>query len=102
MYYAFTTLSTVGFGDFYPKSDNERIFCAIILVGGVMIFSYIMGNFITMINSYKSMNGDFDEYEKLSKFFGLMKEFNKGKDIDKNFKAKIEEYFTYRWKKDRL
>ena len=24
MYYAFTSLSTVGFGDYYPKSNKER------------------------------------------------------------------------------
>ena len=31
MYYAFTTLSTVGFGDFHPRSNSERLFCALIL-----------------------------------------------------------------------
>ena len=49
LYYSFTTLSTIGLGDFHPKHDFERIFCAIIMVGGVMVFSYIMGNFVEMI-----------------------------------------------------
>ena len=44
-YFAFTSLSTVGFGDIRPYSDAERIFCAIILLIGVAIFSIIMGNF---------------------------------------------------------
>lgn len=50
MYYAFTSLSTVGFGDFSPRSDFERILCAIILLFGVAIFSYIMGNFIGILH----------------------------------------------------
>lgn len=50
-YYAFTTLSTVGFGDFHPRSDAERSLCAIILLVGVAIFSYIMGNFIQILVS---------------------------------------------------
>ena len=58
MYYAFTSLSTVGFGDFHPKSNAERIFCTIILLFGVMIFSYIMGVFIEMIESAKQKNQD--------------------------------------------
>ena len=49
MYFAFTTLSTVGFGDFYPQSDSERLFACVILVFGVAIFSYIMGNFIEIL-----------------------------------------------------
>lgn len=56
MYYAFTSLSTVGFGDYHPKSNAERIFCTIILLFGVMIFSYIMGVFIEMIESAKQKN----------------------------------------------
>ena len=45
-YYSFTSLSTVGFGDYHPRSNSERFFCAFILLFGVAIFSYIMGNFI--------------------------------------------------------
>lgn len=50
-YFAFTTLSTVGFGDYHPRSDSERAVCAIILLVGVAIFSYIMGNFIEILIS---------------------------------------------------
>ena len=51
-YYAFTSLSTVGFGDYFPVSNVERIFCSIILLFGVAIFSYIMGNFIEILASF--------------------------------------------------
>ena len=49
MYFAFTSLSTVGFGDFYPVSDVERIIGAMVLMFGVAIFLFIMGKFIEMI-----------------------------------------------------
>lgn len=45
-YYAFTSLSTVGFGDYAPRSDLERAIGSMILLIGVALFSYIMGNFI--------------------------------------------------------
>ena len=102
LYYSFTTLSTIGFGDFHPKDDFERIFCAIIMVGGVMVFSFIMGNFVDMIKSYEIMNGDIDDGDNLSKFFGMMKKYNKGKDINDELKKKIELYFSFRWQEDKL
>lgn len=40
MYFAFTTLSTVGFGDYYPVSDTERLTGAFVLLFGVATFSY--------------------------------------------------------------
>jgi len=49
IYFAFTSLSTVGFGDLNPRSDFERIFVAFMLLFGVAIFSYIMGVFIEIL-----------------------------------------------------
>ena len=42
VYFMFTTLSTVGFGDFNPKSEVERTIMTFILLIGVATFSYIM------------------------------------------------------------
>jgi hypothetical protein len=52
IYFSFTSLTTVGFGDFHPKSDFERIFIAFGLMFGVAIFSYIMGEFIQMFDAF--------------------------------------------------
>jgi hypothetical protein len=44
-----TTLSTVGFGDITAKSNLEKIVAMITMFAGVGFFSYIMGNFISII-----------------------------------------------------
>lgn len=49
MYYSFTSLTTVGFGDFNPRGDFERIYIAFGLLFGVAINSFIMGMFIDII-----------------------------------------------------
>lgn len=49
IYYAFTTLSTVGFGDFHPKNNTERLLTSMILLAGVAIFSYLTGNFLDVV-----------------------------------------------------
>jgi hypothetical protein len=48
-YYSFTSLATVGFGDFHAVADEERIITCFILLFGVMIFSYFMGVFIEIL-----------------------------------------------------
>lgn len=52
IYFAFTSLSTVGFGDFAPRGNIERLLGSFILVLGVSIFSYIMGNFISILDEF--------------------------------------------------
>ena len=60
-YFAFTSLSTVGFGDLYPQNSTERIFCAIILLFGNMIFGYIIGDFNQMVKEFKNMDVTFED-----------------------------------------
>ena len=101
MYFLFTSLSTVGFGDFYPKSNSERVIGALMLLIGVSVFSYSMSIFIKILNGYKSMNDDLDDGDSLAKFFGMMARFNNGKMIDNKVKKKIEAFFAYKWKYDK-
>ena len=89
VYFAFTTLSTVGFGDFNPKSDVERLFCCAILVFGVAIFSYIMGNFIEILINFQEFDAEIEDGENLSRFFGLLKSFNGDRPIKYELMVKI-------------
>lgn len=79
VYYAFTSLSTVGFGDFNPRSDAERLFIAAVLFIGVSVFSYIMGCLIEIIDEIKLIEAEIDDGDNLAKFFGLMRRFNADK-----------------------
>ena len=78
MYFTFTTLSTVGFGDYYPKNDTERFVGAFVLLGGVAVFSYIMGELLIMIDNIRNIENEVDIAEELEKFFGLLAYFNNG------------------------
>ena len=61
IYFTFTTLATVGFGDYNPKADEERLFVVIIFLSGVSIFSYLMGIFIEILKKF------FDTWRVLGK-----------------------------------
>jgi voltage-gated potassium channel len=60
MYYALTSLSTIGFGDYYPKTDAERLYVSFMLLFGVAIFSFIMGEIRFMISSFTGFDQDLE------------------------------------------
>jgi hypothetical protein len=64
-YFSFTSLSTVGFGDYHPVNNPERIFIALSILIGVIVFSLILQNFMQMINQMRTIHKDFDDSEKL-------------------------------------
>lgn len=101
IYFSFTSLSTVGFGDYTPKTDSERLLCAMVLLFGNMIFSLVMEQFLGILNEVKELENDLDEGDQLSKFFGLIQRFNKGKLIPITLQTEIQEYFDYRWENDK-
>jgi hypothetical protein len=101
VYFIFTTLSTVGFGDYNPKSEIERIFTTIILLVGVACFSYIMGQFIEILMNLQTVTADNEDSENLSKWLGLLAHFNNNKPLPKNMTKQFELYFEYYWQNDK-
>lgn len=101
VYFSFTSLTTVGFGDLHPKTDFERLFIAFGLMFGVSIFSYLMGTFIEMFERYRVHNDSNEEADSLSKFFGILKRFNHDEEIDDQFKRSLESYFSFKWENDK-
>lgn len=76
MYWAFTTLSTIGLGDYYPVSDFERSVMCIGFIIGVAMFSYIMKTFVRILLKMLELNEKPGESNKLQCFFGALKYFN--------------------------
>ena len=70
MYFAFTTLSTVGFGDYYPVSAQEKLVGAFVMLFGVAAFSYCAGELCVMVeNLQEIMQDDFQDKDDIEKFF---------------------------------
>lgn len=55
------------------------------LLFGVLIFSYIMNEYVALIEKYKEHVADYDEGDSLRKFFGVLKHFNGNESIDNDF-----------------
>ena len=59
MYFALTTLTTVGFGDYYPISNIERLVWSFMMLFGVMTSNFIMGELLNMMDTVESIEPNF-------------------------------------------
>lgn len=100
-YFAFTSLSTVGFGDYTPRSDLERGVGAFMLLSGVAIFSIIMGQFINILENYSKFNEENNDSDRLRRFFGVLHHYNKDLPLDPKLLEHLEIFFEHRWKHDK-
>ena len=91
----------MGFGDFHPKSNPERLFTAAGLLLGVLIFSYIQGQLIEILIQMTEINSDINEGDKLAMFFGLLgQRYNYDRPIKQEIIDTIYDYFEFKWRRD--
>ena len=90
-----TTLSTVGYGDFYPISNMERVCCIIVMLCGVAFFSYIMGNFIDILTNFEKKLGAVDRSSDLQNWLMLLTRFTDNQPLNKILVNQIESHFNH-------
>jgi len=54
-------LCTVGFGDYYPVSNEERGCYVLIFLFGVAMFSYFMGDLQIMLKKIETIGNEYDQ-----------------------------------------
>lgn len=61
LWYSLVTLSTVGYGDFYPVTPRGKIMAIVLVIGSLGVLSYIVGQISLLITSYmeKKKTGQF-------------------------------------------
>ena len=59
-YWATATMTTVGYGDIYGTNDYERIFCSVIMLFGVIAFSFANGSLTSIIQSIDTDNAKYE------------------------------------------
>lgn len=100
IYYALTTLSSVGLGDYFPKNSEERVFITLVFFLELGVFSIVVGKFISYMDSYAKGIEDGDQSTELERFFNVLTRFNQYDDLNKQFVQTFENYFQYYWQKD--
>ena len=99
-YFLASTLSTVGYGDFYATNTYEKLLLIFVLLVGISQFSLIVANFnglLAEIDKNSSIGEDMDE---LTTWLTLLE--NCKQKVSQELKDKILAHFQYYWENDRL
>ncbi|KAE9229041.1 hypothetical protein PF005_g1482 [Phytophthora fragariae] len=79
IYWAITTMTTVGFGDIFPINDLEKGYCILVLIGGTTLFAYVVGTVIEVASNSKSlMNREHEMVQRVNAYIkerGVSSEF---------------------------
>ena len=101
-YFALTTLSTVGYGDYFPITMPEKIFGIIFMLIGIVYFSHVMNSFIQIVQSYELKMGQDDQMgSDLNNWMTRLTRFE-NKPLPKELQMQIDRHFSYYWANNRL
>lgn len=100
-YYALTTLTTIGFGDMSPVSNQEMIVCTVILLIGVAVFSIFLNSLVSAFFHQRDMLAKGYQSD-LNKWINMLQRYNGSTPLSKDIISKIEQFFDYYWTNNRL
>ncbi|KAH8075765.1 voltage-gated potassium channel [Aureococcus anophagefferens] len=87
MYWAFTTMTTVGYGDITPAGDMERIYAIFAMLMGVSFYSYIIASVSSMVSSIDSKNAI--ELERMEQLAAWMDHY----EIQPSLQRRVRRFF---------
>jgi voltage-gated potassium channel len=91
LYFCITTLATVGYGDIVPHTDGERIYAIVLMVVGIGVYGFVIGNVAVILANLDPRRArHFAQLEELSAFMSY-------RNIPDELRARIAEYYRYLW-----
>lgn len=91
LYFVVTTLTTVGYGDVTAASNTERLYVMMMMLVGVGVYGYVIGNVASMLTKVDPARAHHEEnLEKLEAFM-------KYKALPLDLRKKLTEYYAYVW-----
>lgn len=99
LYWAFTTIATVGYGDITPITLNEKLFTMMTMIMSSGVFAYTVGSIGSLISKQNASENSYRE--KVVAVNSYMKK----KRLPKELQFRVRRYLDYVWemkKKQRL
>ncbi|XP_066597714.1 potassium voltage-gated channel subfamily H member 6 isoform X4 [Prorops nasuta] len=91
LYFTFSSLTSVGFGNVAPNTDSEKIFTIIVMLIGSLMYASIFGNVSAIIQRL---------YSGTARYHTQMlrvREFIRFHQIPNPLRQRLEEYFQHAW-----
>ena len=90
LYWAFSTMTTVGYGDIRATNDAERVFSIFAMLLGAIVFGYIVGSMASIEEQYASKESQVKE--KIDN----VKAYMADRGVKKELQARIIKYYQYK------
>ncbi|MEJ2305571.1 MAG: cyclic nucleotide-binding domain-containing protein [Anaerolineales bacterium] len=97
LYWAVTTLSTVGYGDITPDQNStiQVVFTMVVMLLGVGMYGYIIGNVATLITNLDAARANYlEKMEEVNLFL-------KTRSVPAALQERVRSYYRYLWETQR-
>ena len=93
VYWAVTTLTTMGYGDITPATPAEFIYTIVVMLIGVSFYAYIASNVSIVLSNLNESGAEFkNNMDKL-------REFMMRKRLSFPLRRRLRKYFSVHWKR---
>jgi voltage-gated potassium channel len=91
IYWSFTTLTTVGYGDISAKTPAQMLFACCVQVLGVGVFGFVLSNVASLLSRMDAAREHhMDSLDKIETFM-------RSHEIGADLRVKIRDYYHYLW-----
>ena len=92
IYWAFTTLTTVGYGDISAKTPPQMLYCCVVQLLGVGVFGFVVSNVASLLSRLDAAREHhIDSVDKIETYM-------RSHGIPHELRAKVRGYYHYLWK----
>lgn len=93
VYWAVTTLTTVGYGDITPTTHSEMLYAIVVMLLGFGMFGYLIGNIASMLNASDPLRA------QQTRILEEVSAFVRENEVSADLKHRILDYFMYMFQK---
>ena len=89
LYWAYTTMTTVGYGDIVAGSDSEGVMAVFSMLFGVTMFAYVVGSMAVVVTSLNATA------RRVKQKIDDLDMFLREKDIESSLHKRVKDYYGY-------
>lgn len=95
LYFAFTTMTTVGFGDIVPSTTQERVFVTCAMIISCCTFAYMIGSIGSVV---QKQNAESDKYRER---VIILNQYMRHKNLPLDLQFRVRRFLEYAWDNQR-